>query len=97
MEYGESVEQCARRELLEETGLNLGTYVLGPYTNDIFHEVREHYVTLLIISTDSQGEPVNREPNKCEGWSWHSWDHLPRPMFLPLQNLVSQGFRLHDA
>jgi len=29
-----------------------------------------------------------------EGWGWHDWQALPQPLFLPLQNLLLQGFVL---
>lgn len=92
LEYGESIEQCARRELREETSLELGAVTLGPYTNDIFSEVEEQYVTVFVIAEQATGEPVNIEPQKCEGWAWFAWDELPSPLFPPLQSLVMSGF-----
>ena len=94
MEFGETVVDCARRELLEETGLYLRSAELGPFTNDIFHEAGQHYFTAMVIARDAEGEPENREPDKCEGWGWHDWQALPKPLFLPLQNLLLQGFVL---
>ncbi|OVA10196.1 hypothetical protein BVC80_1593g20 [Macleaya cordata] len=28
----------------------------------------------------------NMEPTKCEGWDWYQWEHLPQPLFRPLEN-----------
>ena len=36
LEWGESVESCARREVKEETGLHLGLVSQGPYANECF-------------------------------------------------------------
>src|SRR5690606_587748 len=36
LEWGESIEACARREVLEETGLVVTGLRRGPFTNDIF-------------------------------------------------------------
>jgi 8-oxo-dGTP diphosphatase len=97
LEFGESIEQCARRELLEETGLEIGPVELGPYTNDIFLEEREHFVTLLVVARSTTGTPANLEPDRCEGWSWFKWNELPTPMFTPLRNLVAVGYSPSDA
>jgi 8-oxo-dGTP diphosphatase len=97
LEFGESIEHCARRELLEETGLEIGPVELGPYTNDVFLEEREHFVTLLVVARSAIGTPTNLEPDKCEGWSWFKWSELPTPMFTPLKNLVAAGYSPSDA
>ncbi len=92
LEFGESIEACARRELEEETGLELGPAEVGPYTNDVFVEERQHFVTLLVIARNTRGTPQNREPHKCEGWRWFRWTALPSPLFTPLATLVAQSY-----
>lgn len=94
LEYGESIEQCAARELREETGLELGPVQLGPYTNDVFTEVSEQYLTVFVVARMSRGEPLNLEANKCDGWFWFAWDELPSPLFAPVRSLVASGFVL---
>src|SRR5689334_8424466 len=70
LEYGESVEGCARRETLEETGLHLKATRPGPWTNDVFVAERRHYVTAWIIAQPGAGEPRVVEPDKCDAWKW---------------------------
>jgi 8-oxo-dGTP diphosphatase len=97
LEFGESVEACARREVLEETGLHVETVRPGPYTNDVFDVEARHYVTLFVLAQSGVGEPAVLEPSRCAGWGWFSWMALPEPLFLPLANLRRQGFRPEGA
>lgn len=94
LEYAEGIEECARREVMEETGMEITNLRVGPYTNDIFTTEQKHYITLFIISDHKQGEPQLCEPDKCEGWEWFAWDKLPEPLFLPIENLLKQHFKL---
>lgn len=93
LEFGESVEECARRELFEETGLELGPVTAGPYSNDRFPETGQQHVTLFVIARETRGTPVNKEPDKCEGWQWFRWNELPAPLFAPVTTLIRSGFQ----
>ncbi len=92
LEFGEKIEECARREVEEETGIRIKNLRIGPFTNDIFREEGKHYVTLYVISDYDSGEVRVKEPEKCERWEWFEWDKLPSPLFLPIQNLLKQGY-----
>jgi 8-oxo-dGTP diphosphatase len=87
LELFETPEECAYRELLEETGLEAKEIVRGPWTNDIFDQ-EKHYVTLFMFVLEYSGSPQVLEPNKCEGWEWFEWDHLPEPLFESIKSLV---------
>lgn len=93
LEFGEQIEACAARELQEETGLVASHFELGPYTNDLFEEVQEQYLTVFVVARGIRGRPVNREPGKCEGWAWFPWDGWPAPLFKPLESLRRIGWR----
>lgn len=92
LEYGEDVFTCAHREVLEETGLVLANLSIGPYTNDVFVQEHKHYITLFVVAQSNSGEAQLLEPHKCEKWDWFSWDQLPTPLFLPIQNLMKTGY-----
>ncbi len=93
LEFGESIEACARRELFEETGLHLQAMKFGPYTNDLFEAENEHYLTAFVIVEQFSGTLSLMEPEKCEGWQWFDLMALPAPLFTPLQTLFETGFR----
>ena len=45
LEFGETVEQCARREVMEEAGISIRDIRPGGYNNDVFIDADKHYVT----------------------------------------------------
>jgi 8-oxo-dGTP diphosphatase len=94
LEFGEAIEVCASREVLEETNLVIKNPRLGPFTNTVFEAERKHYVTVFVIAAPASGLLTNREPQKCEGWAWFPWSNLPEPLFAPLVALRNQGFVL---
>jgi 8-oxo-dGTP diphosphatase len=92
LEFGETVEDCARREVAEETGLELQGITLGPYTSTLFAAEGEHYITLFVLAPSEVGEAEVREPAKCTRWEWFPWSALPSPLFEPLRSLLLSGF-----
>ncbi|KZN28675.1 hypothetical protein N480_11320 [Pseudoalteromonas luteoviolacea S2607] len=90
LEVGESVEACAIREVLEETGLKISNPTKVGFTNDIFAEGK-HYITLFVQAQCETGEASIMEPNKCKSWQWFPVDQLPQPLFLSMQNLLQDG------
>ena len=86
LEYKETVEECAKRELFEETGLVATVIRRGPWTNDIIDETK-HYLTIFIFVEEFTGDLSCKEPDKCEGWHWMSWDDMPEPLFPAIQSL----------
>lgn len=90
LEYGETVKECASRELLEETGMKALSLNFGPYTNDVIAPDGKHYITLFVFITQFEGSPICCEPEKCEGWSWFSLDGLPTPLLTPLTTLIQE-------
>lgn len=92
LEFNESIEDCARRETLEETGLSVGVFKKVTFTNDIFEKENKHYVSLFMITDWKDGEPEVKEPEKYEEWRWVEWNNLPKPLFLTIENLLKEGF-----
>ncbi|KAJ9136643.1 hypothetical protein NKR23_g9688 [Pleurostoma richardsiae] len=94
LEYGESVYECAEREVLEETGMGVMATSLTGVTNNVFHDVNKHYITLFVKCEmlNPSTQPELREPDKCEGWFWKSWDEIRQipkeELFLPVVNFL---------
>ncbi|PVH94275.1 hypothetical protein DM02DRAFT_618752 [Periconia macrospinosa] len=77
IEYGESFEECAKREVLEETGLEIGEIKFLVATNDIFGEGK-HYITIFVtaVIVGENKEPQALEPHKCARWDWIPWSQM---------------------
>lgn len=97
LEHGESWEECAKRETLEEAGIKIANLRFGAATNDIFKEEDKHYVTIFVLADYASGEVRTMEPEKSDGWKWFKWGDIPQPLFLPMQNLIDGGFKLPNS
>jgi 8-oxo-dGTP diphosphatase len=88
LEYGESPEECAIREVKEETGVDIGNVIFKGITNDLFEVSEKHYITIWMEGRHLSGEPVADAAQEASDMGWFSWDALPKPLFLPLQNFM---------
>lgn len=92
LEYGESFENTAIREVREETNLEIKNLRFGAVTNDFFEEEKKHYVTIWILADYEKGEAKIMEPEKCTEQKWLTFDTLPSPLFLPWKQLLKSNF-----
>lgn len=92
MEFGESFEETAKREVLEETGLVVDNVRFGAVTNDVFEQENKHYVTVWVLTDWVSGEPTLTEPDKFIDQEWIDIDDIPRPLFLPWETLLKSEF-----
>ena len=91
LEFGESFENCAIREVLEETGLEIVSPRFVAVTNDFFEVENKHYISVFMKAEYPVKQEIeNREPDKTEMWMWFSTGDLPQNVFLPLKALMSK-------
>lgn len=93
LEFGESWEQCARRETKEETGIEIKNVRFWTATNDIYEKENKHYVTIFMLADYDSGQARVMEPDKSEAWEWFEWDALPKDLFFSTRNLVEKGHK----
>jgi 8-oxo-dGTP diphosphatase len=92
LEFGETPEETAIREVEEETGLQISNVHFAALTNDVFVDDKTHYITIWMMSNWKSGEPIITEPDKYIDQEWFDFDSLPEPLFLPWQQLMKSEF-----
>jgi len=91
LEFGETFEECARRESKEETDLDVRELSIIGVTNDAFPEEGKHYVTIAMRARDFEGEPKITEPEKSDDMGWFPLNNLPSPLFVPVKNFFESN------
>ncbi len=83
LNFGETFEDAAIREIKEETNLDLEDVKVIGVTNNMetFRKEGKHYVSIVLLSVKFSGELKNIEPDKCEKWIWIDPKNLPKPHF----------------
>ncbi|GMH96492.1 hypothetical protein TrST_g12593 [Triparma strigata] len=93
LEFGETWEETAIREVEEECGIILkGGLKLIHVTNDPMPDENKHYVTLFMAACcEDDATLINAEPHKCEGWEEFSLEELKgrkESLFGPLLHMI---------
>jgi len=81
-EYMESFEECARREVSEECGIEIHNIQFQCLANEKRYAPK-HYVHIALMAEWKSGEPAVNEPEKITEWDWYDLDNLPEPLFKP--------------
>src|SRR5688572_15411427 len=89
IDIGESLEQCAEREVFEETGVTIKNIRFFAVTNDIFEAEGKHYVTIWMSADYERGSAFVAAPEESSEVGWFDQAELPEPLFVPFQNLIS--------
>lgn len=92
MEYGQTPEESAAREVWEETGIIVTKLRFVTYVNECFPNERKHYVSMVFFADEYEGNP-DRKEDKCLEWKWFSCDKLPENVFFSIP-MVLQTHRL---
>ena len=79
LEHLKSFQECAKREVLEECGVEIDDVRFG-YVANIDEYAPKHYVQIGMIARWKSGEPKNMEPEKAEEVGWYDLSHLPQPI-----------------
>lgn len=96
-EYGETFEEAAARECLEETGIHVKNLKLMTVTNNLFPDEQKHTITVFLSADWADGEVTITEPDKFVDLGWFDTAKLPSPLFVPVVELQNQAPQFFEA
>lgn len=78
--FGETMHECAQRELQEEIGLIVKNLMLVSAADEMKYVTSDnkHYVSIVFMGNYAGGTPEVKEPKKCGAWKWFDLDNLPK-------------------
>jgi 8-oxo-dGTP diphosphatase len=86
LEFGETFEQGAIRELKEETGIDANNVEVVCINNERMPEA--HFITIGLYCDDFRGRAAVLEPDEITEWKWFDLDDLPSPMYFPSTEVI---------
>lgn len=88
----ESFENCAKRELLEETGLRI---VESRPISYYYHRIPDRSPTLTVgaLVEIYEGRVLHKEPTQNTAWRWYPLHDLPWPLFGPSEVVLKHYLR----
>lgn len=89
LDLGESLEACAARETLEETGVPVTNVEFVAITNDVLPGAGKHYVTVWLRAEADETTAVVSDPAEIAELGWFTPDALPQPLAPYFENLLA--------
>ncbi|MFZ7101678.1 MAG: nucleotide triphosphate diphosphatase NUDT15 [Peptococcaceae bacterium] len=86
LDRGEALLECAKREVLEETGLDVEELLPVALANVVLED--SHYLTLGFLAVKWQGVPQITAPREMTEWQWFYYDEIPGPIFKPSKEII---------
>ncbi len=88
LEFGESLEDCARREAQEELGVTIGELRALCLSNIVAYD--RHYVDVEFLGDIGDQEPMPLAADGSFGdYGWFPLNDPPQPLFEPMRLAIS--------
>lgn len=88
LDFGEEFKDGAKREVKEETDLDVEIEDLEviSLTNDIVPTA--HFATVGMLCKKISGDVKVMEPDEITRWEWFDLNNLPTPLFKPSEKII---------
>ena len=83
LEFGETLQECARREAREEAGVEVTNLRLLCISSIIVED--QHWIDVEFLGDIASGEPHSAAPDELTEWAWYPIADLPSPIFEPAE------------
>lgn len=87
---GEPVRKAAAREALEEVGVSINTNDLKVVHVMHRYGQKAERIEFFLVAEKWEGEPENKEPEKCDDVAWFPLDALPENMVPKSRHALEQ-------
>lgn len=89
--FGETLQEAAIREALEEYGIDIELTKQFPAQNHLIPEEKQHWVpTCFLAKIAGTKQPQIMEPDKCDAIGWFAFDSLPEPLSIITEIDINQ-------
>jgi 8-oxo-dGTP diphosphatase len=89
LEQGESPTECAVREALEETGLQVTNVRFVAITSDVVNDTGRHYITIWMRGDAADSTAIIGDPAEIAEVGWFRHSEFPAPRFSYFDNLLA--------
>lgn len=98
MEWGETFEEGAIREVKEETGITIKNPQVISVNN--CKNQHAHFMTVGLLTHEWKGEAKVIEPDEIIEWKWFDLKKLPKPRYFPsfmvIENYLKNKFYIKN-
>ena len=81
LHFGETFEDGAKREVMEEAGIKLKKVNVICINQDMVETA--HFITIGFFSDAFEGDAKVMEPDEITEWHWFDLNNLPHPLYFP--------------
>jgi len=90
LEFGEKIEDCARREIAEEVDVEVNCLSFISVVGNVYEEENKHYLTILYTANYVSGDLTVKEPDKHLEWKWFPICDLPENLMPPAKKFLKE-------